>query len=76
MNTLYLIGGKPYQTQSINFMANILCNLQCSDGSAWKCNFPPFDDIMTDQSTDQQTDKRGQMDVTIPISESISTNEH
>ena len=34
---------------------------------AWKCNFPPFLEIMTDRPTDRQTDMRGHREVTLQV---------
>ena len=34
---------------------------------AWKCNFPSFQEIMTDGSSKQPTDMRGNREVTLPI---------
>ena len=37
---------------------------------AWKCNFPPFQEIMTDRQTDRQTERQtgrpGQIEVNVP----------
>ena len=35
---------------------------------AWKCNFSPFEDIMTDQPRNRPTDIKGHREVGIPIS--------
>ena len=34
---------------------------------AWKCNFSPFRDIMTERPTDRQTASPGQTEVTLAI---------
>ena len=34
---------------------------------AWKCNFPPFKELMTGQPTDKQTNMRAHMEATLPI---------
>ena len=33
---------------------------------AWKCNFPPSYDKQTKQPADQETDRRGHREVTLP----------
>ena len=40
---------------------------------AWKCNLPPFQEIMTDQLTNQPMDMRGHREFTLPLSSIIAT---